>query len=418
MQVVDVVVVGAGPAGSAAAVELARAGLDVLVVDRAAFPRDKCCGDGLTTGALRQLEQLELDPAGVPSWQAVDACWIRSPSGRTVEFPFPPDGVFGAVARRAELDAALVDLARAAGAKVQEGCRFDGLSWSEQGVTVTFDSAGPVAARYVIGADGVWSPVRKALGLGERGYLGEWHAFRQYLAAPGDLARRLWVWFEPELLPGYAWSFPLAGGAVNVGFGVRRAPAQPTGSMAAAWRRVLALPHIRDVLGGGARPLAPHQAWPIPARLPRSAVAGADGRALLVGDAARACDPLTGEGIGQALETGRLAAAGILAAGPRHPTDAAARYRRALRTGMAVDHRLGTALSLALRPTAGARAAIRLAGASTWTRPRFARWLFEDYPRAALATPARWRRGLLHGPGAYVGIAPKTRATQPLGSRG
>jgi menaquinone-9 beta-reductase len=416
VQVVDVLVVGAGPAGSAAAVELARAGLDVLLVDRATFPRDKCCGDGLTTGALRHLEELGLDPASVPSWQAVDGCWVRSPSGRAVEFPFPTDGLYGAVARRTELDAALVDLARAAGAKVQEGCRFDGLAWSADGVTVAFDDAAPVATRYVIGADGVWSPVRKALGMAEPGYLGEWHAFRQYLAAPGGDSRRLWVWFEPDLLPGYAWSFPLAGGVVNVGFGVRRQGAHPTGSMAATWRRLLALPHVGEVLGAGAEPLAPHRAWPIPARLPRSRVAGADGRVLLVGDAARAGDPLTGEGIAQALETGRLAAAALVSAGPRRPADASARYRGALRSGMAIDHRLGGALSLALRPAAGARGAVRVAGASAWTRSRFARWLFEDYPRAALATPARWHRGLLHGAGAYRAGAP-VAPNQPLGSR-
>src|SRR6476469_5015187 len=107
----DVVVVGGGPAGSAAAITLARAGREVLLVDKARFPRDKCCGDGLTTGALRHLEGLGLDPTTVPSWQTVDATWVRSPSGRVVELPFPQgQGQFGAVARRQELDAALVDV--------------------------------------------------------------------------------------------------------------------------------------------------------------------------------------------------------------------------------------------------------------------------------------------------------------------
>ena len=81
---VDVVVVGGGPAGAAAAITLARAGRDVRAVDKATFPRDKCCGDGLTTGALRLLEALGLDPATVPSWQRVDDVVVRSPSGRDV----------------------------------------------------------------------------------------------------------------------------------------------------------------------------------------------------------------------------------------------------------------------------------------------------------------------------------------------
>ncbi|HEY2636057.1 MAG TPA: FAD-dependent oxidoreductase, partial [Solirubrobacteraceae bacterium] len=119
----DVAVVGAGPAGTAAAVRLARAGRDVVVLDRARFPRDKCCGDGLTTDALRRLDRLGLDPKAVASWQAVDDIVVRSPSGRVARLPFPRDqGTYAAVARRRDLDAALVELARDAGATVLDGC--------------------------------------------------------------------------------------------------------------------------------------------------------------------------------------------------------------------------------------------------------------------------------------------------------
>src|SRR5215218_8628619 len=112
MRSVDVVVVGAGPAGTAAAITLARAGRDVVVVDKATFPRDKICGDGLTTAALRELEDLGLAPSDVASWQRVDDVVVRSPSGRTVRFPLPRDrGQYAVIARRADLDAALVRLA-------------------------------------------------------------------------------------------------------------------------------------------------------------------------------------------------------------------------------------------------------------------------------------------------------------------
>ncbi len=104
----EILVVGAGPAGSAAAITLANAGRDVTLVDKATFPRDKCCGDGLTSGALRMLERLGFDPASVPSWQTIDAAWVRSPSGREVRFPMPTDGIYAAVAPRTELDDALV----------------------------------------------------------------------------------------------------------------------------------------------------------------------------------------------------------------------------------------------------------------------------------------------------------------------
>src|SRR5690606_39093025 len=98
-----------------------RAGREVVVVDKARFPRDKICGDGLTTGALRLLEQLGLRPDAVPSWHRVDDVVVRSPSGRVVTLPLPRDrGTFAAVARRRHLDHALVQLARDAGATVLE----------------------------------------------------------------------------------------------------------------------------------------------------------------------------------------------------------------------------------------------------------------------------------------------------------
>src|SRR5436189_3882596 len=106
----DVAVVGGGPAGAAAAIALARHGREVVLVDRARFPRDKCCGDGLTAGALRQYEALGLRPSMVPSWQVVDDVVVRSPSGRRVRLPMPRgQGMFAAVARRADLDSALLD---------------------------------------------------------------------------------------------------------------------------------------------------------------------------------------------------------------------------------------------------------------------------------------------------------------------
>ena len=359
------------------------------MLDRATFPRDKCCGDGLTAGALRHLEALGVAPAAVASWQPLEGCSVRSPSGRVVDLPFPADRATGAVARRVDLDAALVDVARGWGATVHDGHGFRAMRWSSDGVTVAGEDLEPLAARYLIAADGAWSPVRKAVGAAEPGYLGEWHAFRQYLRAPGAGARRLWVWFEPDLLPGYAWSFPLPGGIANVGFGIRRRPGEPTRSMAATWRRLLSLPHVASTLGAFA-PEAPHKAWPIPCRLPSTTWTAAGGRVLFVGDAARAGDPMTGEGIGQALETGRLAAAAVLAAGPSDAAGAAGRYAASLERGMVIDHRLAGALSRVLASRAGARGAVRAAGLSAWTRRNFARWLFEDYPRALVATPWRW----------------------------
>ena len=166
------------------------------------------------------------------------------------------------------------------------------------------------------------------------------------------------------------------------------------------WAELLRRPHVREALQGGVAEAA-HKAWPIPARVQSTALWGASGRALFVGDAARATDPLSGEGIGQALETGVLAARAILAAGPTDASLAASRYERSVGRGLAVDNRLAGALSRVLRHRKGARAAIRLSGVTPWTRANFVRWLFEDYPRALLATPHRWHRGVMAGAGAY-----------------
>lgn len=407
MRGVDVVVVGAGPAGAAAAVEVARSGRSVVLADRARFPRDKCCGDGLTTGALRQLEQLGLDPAAVPSWQPVDDVVLRSADGVEVGLPLPRHaGTYAAVARRAELDAALVDVARRAGAEVFEGhaCTGTTTARGDDHVRVELDGIGTVAARYVIAADGMWSPVRKHLGAAAPGYLGEWHAFRQYFADVGRRASsELFVWFEPDIAPGYVWSFPLADGRANVGFGVLRGGDHATRDMKALWPELLARPHVRAVLGPSARPEAPHRAWPIPARIERTTLTAAGGRALFVGDAAAAADPLTGEGIGQALLTGRLAARAVCVAGALAPGRAASRYRDAVARELVPDARMAGALLRVLHHPRPSTLTLRLVGSSAWTRRNFARWLFEDYPRALVLTPGRWREHGLHGAGAYAG---------------
>jgi flavin-dependent dehydrogenase len=250
----------------------------------------------------------------------------------------------------------------------------------------------------------MWSPTRKLLGLGPPGYRGEWHAFRQYYTGvTGQAGSDLIVWFEPDLLPGYAWSFPLANGSANVGFGIQRGRGIAVQEMKARWAALLERQHVIDALGPEARPEGPHRAWPIPARLGRAPLC--EGRVLFVGDAAAATDPMTGEGIGQAIETGREAVAAITQAGHDGPEAAASHYRRALARGMMRDHRLAHLLSRVLAHRRGASLAIATVGASSWTRRGFARWLFEDYPRAALVTPGRWHRRMLSSPGAFQAAA-------------
>jgi flavin-dependent dehydrogenase len=167
--------------------------------------------------------------------------------------------------------------------------------------------------------------------------------------------------------------------------------------MAAQWRDLLERPALRELLAG-AEPEGHHRAWPIPADLARAPLSC--GRILFAGDAAGATDPMTGEGIGQALLTGILAAEAVAAAGP-DPGAVARHYRAAVDHHLAPDVRFAAALGRILTSRAGARAAVRAAGLTPWTKRNFARWLFEDYPRALVLTPSRWRKGAFTGPGAY-----------------
>jgi geranylgeranyl reductase family protein len=391
---VDVLVVGAGPAGTAAAITAHRLGLSVACIDRAHFPRDKTCGDGLTAGALRALEALGVPVPELASAQPVDTAVVRGPAGRSVTLPLPTDGHHAVVARRADLDAALVARARAEGIPVLEGHAVTGVEVRHDEVRICHDTQ-VTRARFVVAADGHNSAVRRLVNPDHPVDLGTWHAFRQYFGGVED--RRLWVLFEPDLLPGYAWVFPLPGGRANVGFGVLRDASTSGRALAARWRDLLNRPSVRAVLGPRAEPVDRARAWPIPTGFgARRATAG---RVLFAGDAAGAVDPMTGEGIAQALESGILAGRAIAGGGP--VAAVGARYRAALDRALGRDLRLAARLQRVLRTRAGTSAALALVDLSPWTRRNFARWMFEDYPRALLLTPERWSRGALSPPGAY-----------------
>jgi geranylgeranyl reductase family protein len=395
---VDVAVVGAGPGGIAAAITAHDHGCSVICVDKASFPRDKTCGDGLTTGALRQLETLGLTRAefldvGVAR---VHEAVLVSPSGRQVTLPLPTrDGLYAAVAARHDLDAALVALARRRGVDVREHCAIDDVAPRQDHVELRCGDGHTRTARHVIAADGHWSPVRRAVEPNTPRDLGEWHAVRQYFADVDD--DRLWVLFEADLLPGYAWVFPLPNGHANVGYGVLRADGRSGADLKELWPALLARPALRDVIGPAAHPTGPVRAWPIPTHYDPERLT--DGRVLFVGDAAGVVDPMTGEGIAQALETGALAGQAVAAGGT--PDVVAARYRQRVRRALGRDLRFASALQSLLRSPFATRAAVATAGLSPWTRRNFARWMFEDYPRALILTPDRWRRGACSAAGAY-----------------
>ena len=404
----DVLVVGAGPSGIAAALTLRANNFDVIVIDKAFFPRDKCCGDGLTTGALRILDELGFDPKTVPNWTVCNDVWLRSPSGTEMQFSLPTRGQFAAIAPRIELDNALVQLAKSRDIRVLEGHEF--VSVREQTsdhitIDVSSDANGnkieTIQSKFVIASDGMWSPVRKSLGMSTPGYLGEWHAFRQYANnVTGSAKDRLHVWFEKDLLPGYAWSFPLQDGRVNIGFGILRGGKYSVQQMKDLWPNLLARKHIAGALGSGVVMEDRHTAWPIPARVTSAPLSS--GRVLFIGDAACVTDSLTGEGIGQALLSGQLSARAIIAGFNREASVTRNKYEQLVKQNFFADHRMSMTLGAILKSSLGARAALRVANLTPWTRANFVRWMFEDEPRAAVFTPSRWHRNFLGRDGAYV----------------
>jgi len=224
---------------------------------------------------------------------------------------------------------------------------------------------------------------------------------RQYASnVTGRAATDLYTSFDADLLPGYFWSFPLPDGRANIGYGIERDGKIPTKDMTRLWRAILERPHIRALLGDDVTLEGTPKAWPIPAHVGR--LPAFTGRTLFVGDAVAACDVMTGEGIGQALQTGVMAGEAIdlhagwpLAVGPH--------YGNELARELGPDHRMAALLSRALRHRKGARSAIRVAAATDWTRRNFARWLFEDSPRGIAFRPGLWRPGALTGEGAYWG---------------
>ena len=395
-----VLIIGAGPSGTACALTLKRLGHDVVVVDKAVFPRDKCCGDGLTTNALRILESLDFLPDRVPDWSVSHNVIVRSPNGQVIDMSLPQgQGVFAAVAPRAQLDYALLQQCRDSGVVVHEGHSFVSVVHNDaHDVVVDIEGLGHIRADFVVAADGMWSPVRKSLGLSESGYLGEWHAFRQYIGnVTGPATKNLYVWFDDDLLPGYAWSFPLPGNRVNFGFGMLRNNDTSMQFMKNIWGDLLQRPHIVDALGPDAVPEDRHTAWPIPARI--DSAVRSSGRILFIGDAVCATDTLTGEGIGQALETGICAATSIHEG--KTPDEVRRNYSRKLDHVLLADHRMSHLLGKMLSSPRIARRVLALVNTSDWTRRNFVRWMFEDEPRAVIATPRRWHRQFLKRPGAF-----------------
>jgi menaquinone-9 beta-reductase len=323
----DVLVVGAGPAGSIAALVLARGGANVVLLDKAQFPRDKACGDFIGPRGLQVLADLGIP---VPPGLDVGDMMIVGPTGRRVVLPcfsgmtYPGRAravtrtVFDDALRTAALEAGAIGCSGRADRPLGSGGAIEGFAMND---------GKELRADFVIGADGATSHVAQSAGLVEESRMLWGFAVRCYVGQHVGLpAITLWEQSRWNAFPGYGWIFPGPEGMANIGVGIGTLADRQAGAQA-----VRALPAYLDYLAGLGL-LDRGAASPLPRRLGGWLKMGMVGttpaadRVLLVGDAAGLINPLQGEGIAQAMSSGRSAAESILGS----PGRAAARYRAEL----------------------------------------------------------------------------------------
>ena len=322
-QEADVIVVGAGPAGSATACYLARAGIDVLVLEKATFPREKVCGDGLTPRAVKALVGM-----GVPIGEQDG--WVRNKGLRIIgggvrlELPWPELSSYpgyGLVRSRLDFDETLARTAQKAGARLLEGVTVTGPVLDDG--RPHHRRAGPrppgrrrrilnasYRARVVVAADGNSSRLSLAMGLGKRDDRPLGVAVRTYYTSPRHdddyLESWLDLWDGDRLLPGYGWIFGMGDGTSNVGLGMLNTSAsfgnvdyrdllrRWLAGMPAEWGYTEE--NRTEPIRGAALPMGfnrtPHYTRGL----------------LLAGDAGGMVNPFNGEGIAYAMESGELAA--------------------------------------------------------------------------------------------------------------
>jgi geranylgeranyl reductase family protein len=313
----DILIIGAGPAGSAAAIALAQSGFTVTLVDRAEFPRDKVCGDALIPDAIRALDRLGVRSAALAGARCLRRLRVYAPDGTTVTLGAP----LAAVPRHA-LDEALRRAACDAGARFIARRRLEGPLVHEGrvagGAFVDLDSGGTVtiAARWTLLATGAAAQPLTAFDVCERRDASAM-AVRAYFKVRPEAARTfedLVIAFDRAISPGYGWIFPGPAGVFNVGAGFfydgrRRA----TANARALWETFVGgFGPARDVLRGAVQ-LGPLKGAPLRTALTGSRLARPG--LLVVGEAAGLTYSLTGEGIGKAMESSLLAADVLAAPG-------------------------------------------------------------------------------------------------------
>lgn len=300
----DVVVVGAGPAGSVAALQLARAGARVTIVEKEDVPREKVCGDALIPDSLAALTALGLYDRIVPAGQESRGIRVYAPNGRSADV----EGRCVCL-RRERLDGMLVEAACEAGATLRTGTEAvsyrvtDGAAEVELG---TDGDAETLRARLVILATGASSKVLARFGLEHRSQPSALALRGYYRLRPEVPEHLLHIWYERPVLPGYAWIFPVGDHVFNVGAGIFRESGRKTPNLRTLFERFQSECAVAAEMLDGATPLGSASGAPLRTDLEGCSLVGE--RLLVVGEAAGSTFALSGEGIGKAMETAMIAA--------------------------------------------------------------------------------------------------------------
>jgi len=337
----DALVVGAGPAGSAAAYRLTSAGAAVALLDRVRFPRDKACGDLLSPRAMQALSDLGVSIEG--SVRVGDLELVAG-AGRSLDLPWPRGASYpdqAAALPRVELDEQLRVAAVEAGAEFVHG-NVEGLDIDDAGAVVTLGDGRRLNGSFVIGADGSLSRVAELAGLTTASDALWGFALRYYVEA--NVRRGVVIYWEPErgrTFPGYGWIFPGPDGRANLGLGISLGARRDGADLVQrSFPAFVADLQRRALIGEVA--LSTDQRRGGWLKMGLAVTRAARGPVLLVGDAAGAINPLVGEGISGAILGGRDAADAIVAS----PGAAARTYGEALSARHGSFHPTTAALHL------------------------------------------------------------------------
>lgn len=307
----DVIIVGGGPGGSSLAIRLSKIKRKVLLLDKAVFPRDKVCGDGLSGKTVGLLRELGLENAvAEKSSEKIQGVLISSPNGTLLDIPMPSNN-YGYCCRRELFDNILFQKAKSLvetreGFQVTELVHENGFVVGVKGKELKTGKEEEFRARMVVGADGNNSVVANKLGLGNNPPEHHIAALRAYYEGVSGLTNRIEIHFIDGVLPGYFWIFPVDNGGANVGVGmVTKDIQKQRRDLRKSMEKAVAENPLFKERFKNAKMVGGIKGWGLPLGSHKRKSFGNGW--LFLGDAASLIDPFTGEGIGNALFSARIA---------------------------------------------------------------------------------------------------------------